>query len=340
MKNTTKAKTCLLALMLPATSYAQNHYDWTMSDDVAHWGSPPSVLNPSEGSYTQDSINWFGNNMGVSNIVPAFHGPYDGVSGMISGTNSTGIATRTDSDAIFDLSAVGSSATIRTAYNYFNTNKPINNPNGHAHAYQFGLTNNASYFGKAGNESLLLAADLTGYDAAAHAITVDLDILDHTGLDTTNDVNWVTNPLIDNLASGLSIQSGSKRGLLSGEMGIPQAGNSHAIELTYTNLGEGKLKLDVGVINMNISGSLPSDTVTSTNQIVQNSYVIDHNFSDLSALRPGFGFALHDNFTPIGSGVNFDWEDAYPTGFSVPEPSSVSLLGLGIAGFLLRRKRK
>ncbi len=330
MKNTTTmnsslTKACLLALMLPATSYAQNHYDWTIKDDEASWGN-----NWAEGgAYTRDHVAWSGTHLGDSKSKSGKHGPYDGRSGLISGQRSTGIATRTDPNAIFDLSAVGSSATIRTALHY---QAKYQDTGGHAHMYQFGLTNNDSYLGKAGNEALIVAADYQNQNFAAGTATYDLDLLDHNGLDTTGDGNWTPTPLTQ-IASDLELSSWYDPGIWDS-----RAGKSHAIELTYTNIGNGKLRLDVGVMEMNISGSTASDTVTSTNQVVQNSFIVDNNFSDLSALRPGFGIAINDSDIPV-SGAAFDWEDAYPTNFSVPEPSSASLLGLGIAGFLLRRKR-
>ncbi len=324
MKNTTTTnklltKACLLALVLPAASHAQTHYDWTISDDEAHWGPNPNYH--SGGSYTRDYVKWTGSGMGRSGI-PGWghnHGPYDGMSGAIYGYVSTGIMTRTDDSAVFDLSSTGSSGTIRMAYHFSNK---TGDTGGHAHMYQFGLTNNDSYFGKAGDESLFVAADFQNY-SSAQGMLVDLDLLDHTGADTTGDGNWTPTP-IATVAEDLVLKSWEK---------------SHAIELTYTNVGNGQLKLDVGVMDLNITGKKASDTVASTNQVVQESYLIDHNFSDLSALRPGFGMTISDSLIPT-SGGNFDWEEAYPTGFApVPEPSSASLLGLGIAGFLLRRKR-
>ncbi len=324
MNNTTKVshnltKACLLAFIPPATSYAQNHYDWTIKDDEASWGDYNNSL--TEGIYTRDHVAWSGYYIGASWRGVFEEGPYDGTSGLIWSIYSTGIMTRTDPNAVFDLSTVGSSATIRTAYHYQAT---YEDTGGHAHMYQFGLTNNANYFGKAGDESLLVAANYQDQNWSAKTATYDLDLLDHTGLDTTGDGNWNTSP-ITTIAEDLLVESWEK---------------SHAIELTYTNLGNGKLQVDVGVMNLDITGRYASDSVTSYNQIVQNSYIVDTPFSDLSALRPGFGGAFNDSDIP-NSGAAFDWEDAYPTGFSqVPEPSSASLLGLGIAGFLLRRKRK
>ncbi len=322
MKNTTTtssilAKACLLALILPATSHAQNHYDWTMTDDIPHWGSPSSL-----GSYTRNYVKWSGKYIGYSKSWSDNHeGPYDARSGIFEAHKSTGIMTRTDPDAIFDLSTVGSSATIRTAYHY---RARYNDTGGHAHMYQFGLTSNENYFGKAGDESLLVAADYQDQNWSERTATYNLDLLDHTGLDTTGDGNWTPTP-IATVAEDLLLKSWGK---------------SHAIELTYTNIGNGKLRLDIGVMNLDITGPYADDVMTSCNQIVSESLVVDHNFSDLSALRPGFGIAFNDSYIP-SSGAAFDWEDAYPTDFApVPEPSSASLLGLGIAGFLLRRKRK
>ncbi len=333
MKNTTTmnnslTKACLLALMLPATSYAQNHYDWTIKDDVASWGGNWD----GGGSYTRDHVSWRGSFIGKSISGVPDHGPYDARSGLMAAWKSDGIATRTDPNAIFDLSAVGSSATIRTAYHY---QAKYQDTGGGAHLYQFGLTNNSKYFGKAGNESLIVAADYQNQNWAAGTATYDLDLLNHTGLDTTGDGNWTPNPLTE-VASGLELSSWCVPGQANDTPSRP--GKSHAIELTYTNLGNGKLQVDVGVMEMNISGRTAADTVTSTNQVVQNSFIVDNSFSDLSALRPGFGIAYNDSDNPSSGGA-FDWEDAYPTNFSVPEPSSASLLGLGIAGFLLRRKR-
>ncbi len=326
--NNSLTKACLLALMLPATSYAQNHYDWTIKDDWNSWGGEWN----SGGTYTRDHATWRGTNIGKSRTMKPNEGPYDGRSGLMVAWKSSGIMTRTDPNAIFDLSAVGSSATIRTAYHY---QAKYPDTGGHAHMYQFGLTNNASYLGKAGNESLLVAADYQNQNWAAGTATYDLDLLNHTGLDTTGDGNWTPNPLTQ-VASGLELSSWSVPGPSNTAPSRP--GKSHAIELTYTNLGNGKLQVDVGVMEMNISGRTEADTITSTNQVVQNSFIVDNSFSDLSALRPGFGIAMNDSDIP-SSGAAFDWEEAFPTGFSVPEPSSASLLGLGIAGFLLRRKR-
>ncbi len=327
--NTTISKLCLLTLMLPATSYAQTHYDWSMKDDAASWG--PNVGYLTGGTYTRDHVTWSGSNLGKGGSLGSNEGPYDGRSGLMKSVESTGIATRTDPNAIFDLSTVGSSATIRTAYHY---HAGYPDTGGHGHLYQFGLTNNASYLGKAGNESLIVAADFQNQNWAAGTVTLDLDLLDQNGLDTTGDGNWTPNPLTE-VASGLELSAWNT----PGNTWSSRAGKSHAIELTYTNIGNGKLRLDVGVMDMNISGRTAADTVTSTNQVVQQSYIVDNNFSDLSALRPGFGIAFNDSDNPC-SGAAFDWEDAYPTNFSVPEPSSASLLGLGIAGFLIRRKRK
>ncbi len=323
MNNNTKA--CLLALILPATSYAQNHYDWTIKDGIAEWGADRWT----GGTYTRDYVSWSGSNMGKSLSLSPNEGPYDAQSGLMAAWKSAGISTRTDPNAIFDLSAVGSSATIRTAYHY---QARFPNTVGHAHMYQFGLTNNASYFGKAGDESLIVAADFQNQNWAAGTVTLDLDLLNHTGLDTTGDGNWTPTPLTE-VASDLELSSWSIPGALTS-----RPGKSHAIELTYTNIGGSKLQVDVGVMELNISGRTAADTITSTNQVVQNTFIVDNNFSDLSSLRPGFGIAFNDSDIP-SSGAAFDWEDAYPTGFSVPEPSSTSLLGLGIAGFLIRRKR-
>ncbi len=336
MKNTTTmnnnlAKACLLALILPATSYAQNHYDWTIKNDYASWGQEWT----GGGTYTRDHVSWRGDTIGKSRFVAPNEGPYDGGSGLMAAWKSDGIATRTDPGAIFDLSTVGSSATIRAAYHY---QAKYPDTGGHAHMYQFGLTNNADYLGKAGNESLLVAADYQNQNFAAGTATYDLDLLDHTGLDTTGDGNWTPTPLTQ-IAPDLELSSWAVPGWDPQHPSASRPGTSHAIELTYTNLGNGKLQVDVGVMEMNISGRTEADTITSTNQIVQNSFIVDNSFSDLSSLRPGFGIAFNDSDNP-SSGAAFDWEDAYPTNFSVPEPSSASLLGLGIAGFLLRRKRK
>ncbi len=325
MKNTiTTTKTCLLALTLTATSHAQTHYDWTMSDDIAHWGDGPKYS--SEGSYTRNYVIWSGANMGKSGAADGhMEGPYDGTSGAILGIASTGISTRTDPNAIFDLSAVGSSATIRTAYHAIGS---TNDTGGGGHLYQFGLTNNSSYFGAPDDESLLVAADFKGYDVGTDTVTLDLSVFDQTGLDTTGDGTWAPTALA-NIENNLTIDR-----IYHG------SGNSHAIELTYTNIGNGQLRMDIGIMDLFISGRNASDVVTSTSQVVQQSHIINHSFSDLSALRPGFGLAINDSDIPM-SAANFDWEDAYPTNFApIPEPSSASLLGLGIAGFLLRRKRK
>ncbi len=311
-------KASLLALALPTTSNAQTHYDWTITDNPAEWG--PSFTSTTGGTYTRDYASWSGTRVGKSGSLRAKEGPYDGRAGIVWFLRSTGVLTRTDPNAVFDLSTVGSSATIRTANHYQAT---FSNSGGHAHLYQFGLTNNANYFGKAGDESLLVAADYQDQNWAAKTATVDLQLFDHTGLDTTNDGNWNTTP-ITTIAEDLLLESWKK---------------SHAIELTYTNIGNGQLKLDIGVMSLDITGRSPSDTMTSYNQIVGESVIVNHSFSDLSALRPGFGVAFNDSDNP-SSGAAFDWEAAYPTGFSqVPEPSSASLLGLSIAGFLLRRKR-
>ncbi len=324
MKSTTTTnsiltKTCLLALVLPAVSHAQTHYDWTIKDDVASWGDSSSIK--TGGSYTRDYVLWSGSHTGNSWSAHPSEGPYDGRSGLMHYQTSTGIMTRTDPNAIFNLSAVGSSATIRTAYHY---QAVYPDTGGNAHMYQFGLTNNANYFGKTGDESLLVAANYQNQDWPTRTATYNLELFDHTGLDTTGDGSWDTTP-ITTLAEDLLVGSWAK---------------SHAIELTYTNIGNGQLKLDIGVMNLDISGRYASDTMTSYNQIASKSVIVDHNFSDLSALRPGFGAVFNDSDNP-NSGAAFDWEAAYPTGFSqVPEPSSTSLLGLGIAGFLLRRKRK
>ncbi len=70
MKNTTTSsiltKACLLALILSATSYAQTHYDWTMSDNVAEWGSG---LATAGGTYTRDHVSWSGANVGKSGAI-------------------------------------------------------------------------------------------------------------------------------------------------------------------------------------------------------------------------------------------------------------------------------
>ncbi len=335
MENTTTmsnnlTKACLLALILPATSYAQNHYDWTIKDDEASWGPGWTDSGPSGGGiYTRDHVSWYGAAMGKSKFESANEGPYDGQSGLIAAWKSAGISTRTDPNAIFDLSTVGSSATIRTALHY---QAKYPDTGGGAHLYQFGLTNNDSYLGKAGNESLIVAANYQDQDFAAGTATYDLDLLDHNGLDTTGDGNWTPTPLTQ-IASDLELSSWCDPGAWDS-----RPGKSHAVELTYTNLGNGKLQVDVGVIEMNISGRTAADTVTSSNQVVQNSFILDNPFSDLSALRPGFGLAVNDSNNPV-SGASFDWAEEFPTGFSVPEPSSASLLGLGIAGFLIRRKR-
>ncbi len=323
--NNTLTKACLLALMLPATSYAQNHYDWTIKDDVASWGDESAPY--TGGTYTRDYVAWSGVNAGKSGSfgfdepIGSQEGPYDGTSAIVWFLQSTGIMTRTDPGAVFDLSTVGSSATIRAASHYQTV---FNETGGHAHYYQFGLTNNSNYFGKTGDESLIVAADYQDQNWAAKTATMDLQLFDHTGLDTTGDGNWNTTP-ITTIAEDLQLESWKK---------------SHAIELTYTNIGNGQLRLDIGVVTLDITGRNTPDTMTSYNQVVSESVIVNHNFSDLSALRPGFGAAFNDSDNPR-SGTTFDWEAAYPTGFApVPEPSSTSLLGLGIAGFLFRRKRK
>ncbi len=286
---------------LTATSYAQNHYDWTIKDDEASWGNNWA----GGGSYSRDHVAWSGSHIGDSISKAPQEGPYNGRSGLCSAQKSTGIMTRTDPNAIFDLSAVGSSATIRTAYHY---QAKYPDTGGHAHMYQFGLTNNAGYFGKAGNESLIVAADYQGQDFTTGTATYDLDLLDHNGLDTTDDGHWRPNPLTQ-IASDLELSSWSDPGTWDS-----RPGKSHAIELTYINLGNNKFQLDVSVMDLNISGRTTADTLTSTNQIVKNSFILDNPFSDLSALRPGFGVAVNDSNIPISEAA-FDWEDAY----AVPE---------------------
>ncbi len=326
--NSILAKACLLAL-LPAASQAQTQYDWTMKDDEASWGQYPNAL--TGGTYTRDHATWSGSYLGKSGFGDTGEGPYDGTSGLMMSIESSGIMTRTDPDAIFNLSAVGSSATIRTVYHY---HADYPKTGGHGHLYQFGLTNNGGYFGKAGNESLIVAADFLDQNWTEGTVTFDIDLIDQTGLDTTGDGNWTPTP-ISEVASGLDLSAWN----IPGDTWSSRPGKSQAIELVYTNIGNGKLRLDVGIMDLHISGRMASDTVTSTELVLQKSFTVNNNFSDLSALRPGFGLAFNDLENPC-SGAAFDWEDAYPTGFSVPEPSSASLLGLGIAGFLLRRKRK
>lgn len=309
-----------------ATLDAQTAYDWTMNEDAAHFGSG-SVGSSTGGSYTRSHVTWSGSSMGTgASYNGTNEGPYDGRSGVVRSYRSTGISTRTDASSIFNLSTVGSSATIRTVYHALGSQ---NDSGGGGHIYQFGLTNNSSYIGASGDESLILAADFKGYNQGTDIVTTDLAIFDHTGVDTTGNGVWSPTSIV-NVASGLTIDR-----LFTG------TGNSHAIELKYTNLGSGQIRMDVGVMNLDINGRLVSNVVTGSNLLVQQSHVINHNFSNLNALRPAFGLALNDSFIPM-SGANFDWEAAYPTGFAtqVPEPSTSMLGILGLGGMIFLRRRK
>lgn len=313
--------------MLCAASFesviAQQHFDWTMKDDVAQWGS--TYTSRTGGSYTRSNIggpnHTSGSYAGGSGLN---EGPYDGRSGIVRSWVSTGTSTRTDPDNIFDLSTVGSTATVRTVYHGLGSQS---GSGGSGHIFQFGLTANADYFGAPNDESLFIAGDFKGYNSTTDVVAFDLDLMDQSGADQApTDGVWNINPLV-NVADGLVLDR-----IFIG------SGVSQALELRYTNVGNGQMKIDVGMMALDISGRRDTDVMTDTELIVQESYTVAHSFSDLSNLRVGFGLSLNDSDIPM-SGANFDWEAAYPTGFAVPEPST-ALLALGLMPFALLRRRR
>ena len=313
---------------------SQTAYDWTLEASAATFGSSFGAI---EGSYGFDALISGGS---VQSTVynGTNEGPYDGNAGWMNSQNRFGSFVRSDPNSVFDLSTTGSKATIRTAYNFMGSNPEAGPLNGHA--LQFGLSDDGSYFGKTGTDSLFVALDMnsvtgTGNDAV---FNYDLNIYDETSDNDPIDGNWNWSPLHDltGAADGLEMQAA---------FGSGDPGQFHAFELTYTNIGNDKLQLDIGVAGLNVSSREASGTLLSSLVLYQGSQTIDLTASslDLTTLRPTFGWNFNDvadSANAMNTGLNLDWENPYPTGFSapVPEPSSL-VLTLASLGLLARRKR-
>ncbi len=321
---------CSVAIfsVLSQSSIAQSFYDWSITDEEAEWGA--GLEDTSGGTYTRAHS--------LIGQVPEGHsssygaeqnfveGPYDGISGMMRAFRTVGAYTRTDPNAVFDLSKKGSRATINTVYHALGSQI---DSGGSGHLYQFGLSNNASLLGSTGNESLVVAADFLQYATKTDGISYDLGIFNQDGLDSNpTDGTWDTSPEAIILSNGLldRIYFG--------------AGESHLLNLIYTNIGDGKIRLESNVIGLSISGKSKDDVVTGSRILVSSNIVLNNPFSDLSVLRPAFGYSINDSNLPT-SAANFDWDPEFtqfiPT--PTPEPSTTLLGALAacMAAFVRRR---
>ncbi|MGJ8725412.1 MAG: hypothetical protein ACSHYB_12710 [Roseibacillus sp.] len=323
--------------------HGQGAIDWTVSDDAAAWGGTgTNAFATSGGTYTRSSalINSSGNaSPGYSaSANQSFDGPYDGSAGIFADRNTQGAFTRTDPNAVMNLSATGASATLRTAVIAFQSNLESGPLSGHY--LQFGLSNSDAIIGAVGNDSLFVGLDLNSASSNGH-IDYDLNVYDESTDSDPLDGVWNWSPLVDlgGSADGLRVEV-SNNTTAGADPGV-----MNAIELTYTNMGSNLLRLDIGVMGLDYSGRAAADTLTGTSLLFQDSVVVDLNASplDLTALRPAFGFNFNDavdTARAVGTGVSLDWEEQYPTGFSVavPEPSAL-LLVMGSLSLIMQRRR-
>ncbi|WP_200390896.1 hypothetical protein [Roseibacillus ishigakijimensis] len=327
-----------------------------MSDEGDEWGhqDPPgdpfvSSVATEGGTYTRAADLIYtgpslGDDRGVSGTFNGIsYGPYDGTAGYTRYDRQRGVYTRTDPNAIFDLSPVGSKATIRTAY--LDTISSLGSTTPLGHILQFGLSNNANTIGSAGNQALFVAMDMVsieerGEGADPAYFTYDLNLYDTFGgradnapLDQT--WNWTALASFGGASDSLTSE------FLDDDGGT---GNAHAFELTFTNIGNDQLRLQLGVAELLLSGRRAEDSLISSDILFQGEMLIDLTDTqlDLTSLRPAFGFNFNQGSgsNDYGSELVLDWEEAYPTGFSIiPEPSVVLLGLISMGGLTLRRRR-
>lgn len=268
----------------------------------------------------------------------------DAVGGVAMGKidNLRGGHTMTDGANSFDLSTVGSSVTILTRSHFFRTGNFFSSPRTgrNVHSYQLGLSTGTDHFGAAGNESLFVAYDYQDsefFDIVDDPSTglVDryfgnLDVLSHVGYDATIDNQWNHSPLAT-LATDVT----------ASVMQANHSTGSHSIALRYTNLGSGQMEVAMSVRELywdSREGALTTLPPAIDEVIVNNRVIVNHDFTDLSALRPAFGLALDTNQQGLGSGHIWNWNPEFEAPEPIPEPSALLLVAFGSLG-LLRRKR-
>ena len=314
-----------LAPLLSAQSYSYIHdADWTGFVEDAFFSTSPFDETHPDSDFNIRSLNF---------VAPVARG----VAFQLRGGH-----TMTDGANSFDLSAAGSSVTINTRQHFFGSGNFLNAPGDPArniHMYQLGLSSNTDAFGAAGNESLFVAYDYkervgSDFGGEVRYYGGNLDVLDHNGYDTTIDDQWNHTPLAT-LATGVTARV------------YQRFTNTaiHSIELTYTNLGEGRMGIGMSVRELYYSPAWDilnepiEDNLLLDQNIVNNYVEVDHDFTDLSSLRPAFGLAIDSEYRGMGSGHNWSWDPAFaPDPAPIPEPSAALLLGLSSIA-LLRRKR-
>ena len=115
------------------------------------------------------------------------------------------------------------------------------------------------------------------------------------------------------------------------------------LDLTFLNTLTGKDTMKVGVEVSNSSGTPGPQVGTFTVTAGQTAENLTVNFSPLLFKSMDVRLVAL-NSTPFGSGeyikLNADGKSSYATYQSVPEPSTLGLMGLGAAGLLFFRARR
>lgn len=340
----TKIRFILLSGIALTNTNAQT-YDWTISDGAAEWGSGYNAT--SGGTYTRDGniVGPTGQpgtaNSGSDNGFS--EAPYDGTAGIMQATRRIGAFTRTDVNTIFDLSATNSSAKMNLVYI---PQLDIGDGTGFTHLFEVGLTQNERHFGaqatagspifgggKPKDESILVSGYF--HDPSytnLGASTYRFDLHNESTLDQNpTDFIWNSSPL-------MTLDSAVPFDGVEGGSGAANSGTIVLMELTWTNTGSGNMRLDYNLTNLDVPNTLAISSVTGSNIVSSGTANFQHGLTDLSALRPGFGYRSNDSSNPY-SGANYDWNKEYEA-FLVPEPSSSILTFLGLVSITLIRRRQ
>jgi hypothetical protein len=230
-----------------------------------------------------------------------------------AGSPSTVDATMVHQGESFDLSAIGSSLTVKMGWRPGTVNKDVAAPTLNE-VFQIGLlAGGTGTLSGGGGDSFYLGGQMLGSNIA----TPSYDIATHLYADGS---------VVASLDAGSSFTVGTNNTTYK---------HWYRSTITFTNVGSGTFDVGVEMEKWGIAHNATS--ITEATQIDADfaswqANGVAHDLEDLSDLHIGLGLKVHDNTTFSNTGAVYDFT-------TVPEPSGALLVAIASGLAMLRRRR-